>query len=148
MDDGLEIYEMGFMKAKEMFAERFSDIPLNDFVMPIVVSPSGETAMPLDTLRYRKHLQESWHNDGVKGSSVGHESDQILYKLRARKVVTFEIGPIGCIPSIARKTKHNRRCVEEINQLVNVFNKQVATKLMNLTSTLEDSAFILDHVNC
>ncbi|KAK3031022.1 hypothetical protein RJ639_036872 [Escallonia herrerae] len=45
-NDGLEIYEMGFTKAKEMFAERFPDIPLDDFVMPAVVSPSGETAMP------------------------------------------------------------------------------------------------------
>ncbi|KAK3030065.1 hypothetical protein RJ639_038476 [Escallonia herrerae] len=45
-DDGLEIYEMGFMKAKEMFIECFPDIPLADFVMPAVVSPSGETAMP------------------------------------------------------------------------------------------------------
>ncbi|KAK3037887.1 hypothetical protein RJ639_032117 [Escallonia herrerae] len=44
-DDGMEIYEMGFMKAKEMFAERFPDISLDDFVMPAVVSPSGETTM-------------------------------------------------------------------------------------------------------
>ncbi|KAK3014246.1 hypothetical protein RJ639_009220 [Escallonia herrerae] len=46
MDDGLEIYELGFMKAKEMFAECFPDIPLGDFVMLAVPSPSGETAMP------------------------------------------------------------------------------------------------------
>ncbi|KAK3041872.1 hypothetical protein RJ639_001240 [Escallonia herrerae] len=45
-EDGLEIYDLGFTKAKEMFAERFPDIPLEDFVLPAVVSPSGETAMP------------------------------------------------------------------------------------------------------
>ncbi|KAK3003695.1 hypothetical protein RJ639_019203 [Escallonia herrerae] len=45
-NDGLEIYDMGFMKAKKMFAERFPYIPLGDFVMPAVVSPSGETAIP------------------------------------------------------------------------------------------------------
>ncbi|KAK2973870.1 hypothetical protein RJ640_029686 [Escallonia rubra] len=45
-DDDLEIYEMGFMKAKEMFVERFPDMPLDDFVMPAVVSPSGGTIMP------------------------------------------------------------------------------------------------------
>ncbi|KAK2992581.1 hypothetical protein RJ640_009191 [Escallonia rubra] len=45
-EDGLEIYELGFVKAKEMFAERFPDIPLDDFVVPAVVSPSGETVMP------------------------------------------------------------------------------------------------------
>ncbi|KAK2992690.1 hypothetical protein RJ640_029947 [Escallonia rubra] len=44
--DGIEIYELGFTKAKEMFAERFPDISLDDFVMLAVVSPSGETVMP------------------------------------------------------------------------------------------------------
>ncbi|KAK3017189.1 hypothetical protein RJ639_007840 [Escallonia herrerae] len=33
-------------EAKEMFAERFPDIPLEDFVLPAVASPSRETAMP------------------------------------------------------------------------------------------------------
>ncbi|KAK2965280.1 hypothetical protein RJ640_004149 [Escallonia rubra] len=42
----MEIYELGFVKAKEMFAERFPDILLDDFVMLAVVSPSGETVMP------------------------------------------------------------------------------------------------------
>ncbi|KAK3041134.1 hypothetical protein RJ639_027586 [Escallonia herrerae] len=45
-EDGLEIYELCFTKAKEMFVERFPDIPLEDFVLPAVESPSRETAMP------------------------------------------------------------------------------------------------------
>ncbi|KAK3011981.1 hypothetical protein RJ639_011185 [Escallonia herrerae] len=45
-DDRLEIYELGFAKAKEMFAERFPDIPLDNFVLPEVISPSGETVLP------------------------------------------------------------------------------------------------------
>ncbi|KAK3020298.1 hypothetical protein RJ639_045796 [Escallonia herrerae] len=45
-DDGLEIYELGFAKAKEMFTERFLDIPLDDFILPTVISPSGETVLP------------------------------------------------------------------------------------------------------
>ncbi|KAK3003447.1 hypothetical protein RJ639_018207 [Escallonia herrerae] len=45
-EDGLEIYDLGFTKAKEMLAERFPDIPLEDFVLPAVASPSRETAMP------------------------------------------------------------------------------------------------------
>ncbi|KAK2995482.1 hypothetical protein RJ640_016838 [Escallonia rubra] len=47
-DDGLEIYELGFAKAKEMFAERFPDVPLDDFVPPPLVSLSRETIMPLE----------------------------------------------------------------------------------------------------
>ncbi|KAK2979398.1 hypothetical protein RJ640_022780, partial [Escallonia rubra] len=45
-EDGLEIYELGFVKAKEMIGERFPDIPMGDFVLPAVGSPSGETVMP------------------------------------------------------------------------------------------------------
>ncbi|KAK3008570.1 hypothetical protein RJ639_014070 [Escallonia herrerae] len=45
-DDGLEIYELGFVKAKEIFAEHFPDILLDDFVLPAVISPSGETVLP------------------------------------------------------------------------------------------------------
>ncbi|KAK2998312.1 hypothetical protein RJ639_023190 [Escallonia herrerae] len=45
-EDGLEIYELGFVKAEEMFTERFPDIPLDDFVLPAVISPSGETVLP------------------------------------------------------------------------------------------------------
>ncbi|KAK3037396.1 hypothetical protein RJ639_030158 [Escallonia herrerae] len=48
-DDGLEIYELGFAKAKEMFVERFPDISLDDFVLPAVISPSGETVLPSET---------------------------------------------------------------------------------------------------
>ncbi|KAK3021333.1 hypothetical protein RJ639_047076 [Escallonia herrerae] len=47
-DDGLEIYELGFVKAKEMFVERFPDISLDDIILPAVISPSGETVLPLE----------------------------------------------------------------------------------------------------
>ncbi|KAK3019026.1 hypothetical protein RJ639_004308 [Escallonia herrerae] len=43
---GLEINDLGFTKAKEMFVKRFPDIPLDDFVLPAVISPSGETVLP------------------------------------------------------------------------------------------------------
>ncbi|KAK3026364.1 hypothetical protein RJ639_040453 [Escallonia herrerae] len=45
-EDGLEIYDLGFTKANEMFVECFLDIPLDDFVLPAVISPSGETVLP------------------------------------------------------------------------------------------------------
>ncbi|KAK2970835.1 hypothetical protein RJ640_016631 [Escallonia rubra] len=62
-DDGLEIYEMGFLKAKEMFAERFPDIPFNDFVMPSVGSPSGETVLPSEA----GHATSQPPKDGPSG---------------------------------------------------------------------------------
>uniref|UniRef100_A0A7N0T8J0 GDSL esterase/lipase n=1 Tax=Kalanchoe fedtschenkoi TaxID=63787 RepID=A0A7N0T8J0_KALFE len=65
-----------------------------------------------------------------------------LYEIGARKVIVFEIGPVGCIPSITRKHKHQGQCVEEFNKLVTYFNDLLPTMLKNLTSTLQGSTFI------
>ncbi|KAL2896689.1 hypothetical protein RDABS01_038473 [Bienertia sinuspersici] len=67
---------------------------------------------------------------------------QKLYNLGARKMVIFELGPIGCIPSIVRSSKSNNgRCDDEKNQMVSLFNTQLASLLSNLTLTLQDSHF-------
>ncbi|XP_021734889.1 GDSL esterase/lipase 7-like [Chenopodium quinoa] len=68
---------------------------------------------------------------------------QKLYDLGARKIVVFELGPIGCIPSIVRKAKLNDKCDENKNEIVKMFNNQLALLLKNLTSTLQDSHFII-----
>ncbi|KAJ0043234.1 hypothetical protein Pint_18914 [Pistacia integerrima] len=70
-----------------------------------------------------------------------------LYNIGARKVIVFEIGPIGCIPSITRKYKHNGQCVEDKNQLVTYFNNRLLAMLTNLTTTLKGSNFVLGHVH-
>ena len=60
----------------------------------------------------------------------------------------FELGPIGCIPSIAtRHVREGEKCDEEKNEIVSMFNEQLALMLNNLTSTLQGSHFILGHAN-
>jgi hypothetical protein len=56
-------------------------------------------------------------------------------------VVMYEIGPIGCIPSMTRKITHNGKCAEELNELVSYFNDNLLGMLQNLTSTLPNSIF-------
>ncbi|KAL5582058.1 hypothetical protein UlMin_014500 [Ulmus minor] len=70
-----------------------------------------------------------------------------LYRLGARKVIMFEIGPIGCMPTFARKINHNGKCVEEINEITSYFNQKLRPMLQNLTSTLRGSNFVLGHAN-
>ncbi|KAK4360701.1 hypothetical protein RND71_019653 [Anisodus tanguticus] len=74
-------------------------------------------------------------------------NDYRLYRLGARKVIMFEIGPIGCIPSFKKHIWHNGVCVEEYNHLAVIFNNQLSDMLKNLTSTLPGSAFILGHAH-
>ncbi|XP_062103238.1 GDSL esterase/lipase 7-like [Humulus lupulus] len=75
---------------------------------------------------------------------------QILYELGARKVLMFELGPIGCLPSITRKkdqSNESSQCVEKINEMIKDFNQRLGIMLQNLTSTLQPSNFILGHVH-
>lgn len=68
----------------------------------------------------------------------------------ARKVVMFEIGPIGCIPSITRKGNiHGERgkCVEQVNEVASCFNQRLGPMLRNLTSSLQGSTFVLGEAN-
>ncbi|KAI9153663.1 hypothetical protein LWI28_014709 [Acer negundo] len=76
-------------------------------------------------------------------------SDQLkrLHDLGGRKIVFFELGPIGCIPSITRKQKHSGKCVENTNQVISFFNNKLPGMLRNLTSTLHGSNFVLGHAN-
>ncbi|XP_019426725.1 PREDICTED: GDSL esterase/lipase 7-like isoform X1 [Lupinus angustifolius] len=70
-----------------------------------------------------------------------------LYKLGARKMIFFDIGPLGCIPSISRTHAHEGDCIEEINQIVSYFNERLPFLLKNMTSNLPASTFVLGHAN-
>lgn len=65
----------------------------------------------------------------------------------ARKIIMFEIGPIGCMPSISRKHKHIGDCMEEANHMVSYFNDGLHAMVKNLTSNLPSSIFVLGQVN-
>lgn len=59
----------------------------------------------------------------------------------------FEIGPIGCIPLVAKTHEHTGQCFEETNQLASYFNNRLPAVLNNLTYTLQGSIFVLGHAN-
>ncbi|XP_020970368.1 GDSL esterase/lipase 7-like [Arachis ipaensis] len=73
------------------------------------------------------------------------EQFQRLYKLGARKIVMFGIGPIGCTPPISKTQLHKGDCLEETNQIVSYFNQRLPSLLSNLTFTLPHSSFVLGH---
>ncbi|XP_077216254.1 GDSL esterase/lipase 7-like isoform X1 [Tasmannia lanceolata] len=64
-----------------------------------------------------------------------------LYALGARKFVVSEIGPIGCIPIVVNSAKTNG-CVQQVNQLVSLFNDRLPTMLHELKSFLPGSIFV------
>ncbi|XP_059452681.1 GDSL esterase/lipase 7 [Corylus avellana] len=79
--------------------------------------------------------------------SLGQRFER-LYNLGARKMVMFEIGPIGCIPSFTRQHyKQDGQCVEDTNQIVSFFNQRLPALLKYLAFTLQGSTFVLAQAN-
>ncbi|XP_058181345.1 GDSL esterase/lipase 7-like [Rhododendron vialii] len=62
-----------------------------------------------------------------------------LYNLGARKMIVFEIGPLGCLPYIINRAKASARCVDDVNRLVSVFNNKLSVKLKELGEKLDGS---------
>ncbi|KAI6700427.1 hypothetical protein NL676_014751 [Syzygium grande] len=70
-----------------------------------------------------------------------------LYNIGARKFAAFELGPIGCVPSFAKKSNHGGVCNGGLNLLVSYFNQMLQPMLQNMTSSLAGSMFVLGRVN-
>ncbi|KAF3439106.1 hypothetical protein FNV43_RR17381 [Rhamnella rubrinervis] len=66
-----------------------------------------------------------------------------LYELGARKMVVFEIGPLGCYPAILKSHKPETKCVDEINQMVSTFNLKLAHMVKTLRSMQRDATIIV-----
>ena len=66
-----------------------------------------------------------------------------LYNLGARKILMFEIAPLGCTPFLVSKVKPDGRCVEAVNSMVTQFNGKLYFKLIDLASSLEGMTFYL-----
>ncbi|XXG72772.1 hypothetical protein AAC387_Pa07g1793 [Persea americana] len=67
---------------------------------------------------------------------------QRLHYLGARKIVMFDIGPIGCIPNNTNATPMRGQCVEEINNFVVEFNNRFFPLVQRLNATLRGSNFV------
>ncbi|KAL3738413.1 hypothetical protein ACJRO7_019879 [Eucalyptus globulus] len=70
-----------------------------------------------------------------------------LYNRGARKFIAFEIRPMGCIPAISRKSKHDGVCDEGSNFLVSYSSQVLQPMLENMTSSLAGSMFIIGRAN-
>jgi hypothetical protein len=68
---------------------------------------------------------------------------QDLYELGARKIVLFELGPIGCFPMVRKKGEQNARCDEDLNTVLTVFNGKLYYKLTDIASSLVGTTFII-----
>ncbi|KAK6919743.1 GDSL lipase/esterase [Dillenia turbinata] len=105
----------------------------NDFLHYVRANYSKSAGIPKDHQQFSDVLLHHFYNEFQK-----------LYSLGARKMAIFEIGPLGCIPTVIKRYGTSEGCVEDINRMVTYFNGELEIMLSNLTSTLQDSSFVLN----
>ncbi|KAI3498617.1 hypothetical protein L1887_34394 [Cichorium endivia] len=70
-----------------------------------------------------------------------------LYKLGARKIAVFGLGPIGCTPTeIARFGTDGKPCVDSINEAINLFNLRLKPLVNELNNNFSDARFTFINV--
>eukprot|EP00262_Sarcandra_glabra_P022274 TRINITY_DN982_c0_g1_i4.p1 TRINITY_DN982_c0_g1~~TRINITY_DN982_c0_g1_i4.p1 ORF type:complete len:146 (-),score=4.27 TRINITY_DN982_c0_g1_i4:145-582(-) len=57
-------------------------------------------------------------------------------------MVVSEIGAVGCLPTVVNRVNHSGLCVDQVNQLVSLFNSLLPPLLKQLQSQLPGSIFV------
>lgn len=70
-----------------------------------------------------------------------------MYKLGARKIAVFGLGPLGCTPTeIARFGTGGKPCVDSINNASSVYNAKLKPLVDELNSNFPDARFTFINV--
>ncbi|XP_026400704.1 GDSL esterase/lipase At4g16230-like isoform X3 [Papaver somniferum] len=80
------------------------------------------------------------------GSGILSETGTILtiYKLGGRKFVVYGLGALGCLPIViaSANPKPTTLCVEDVNNLINIYNNGLPIMLQRLASRLQGFTFV------
>ncbi|KAL5556732.1 hypothetical protein UlMin_038968, partial [Ulmus minor] len=66
-----------------------------------------------------------------------------LYELGVRSFMVFEVGPIGCYPFKMKKYNSVTKCVDEVNNMVRIYNQRLDNKIRKLMRTYNNTNFVM-----
>ncbi|KAL5556153.1 hypothetical protein UlMin_038389 [Ulmus minor] len=66
-----------------------------------------------------------------------------LYELGARSFMVFEVGPIGCYPFKMKKYNSGTKCVDEVNNMIRIYNQRLDNKIRKLMRTYNTNFVIV-----
>ncbi|KAA8532839.1 hypothetical protein F0562_033044 [Nyssa sinensis] len=69
-----------------------------------------------------------------------------LYNLVARKMIIFQIGPLGCLPYVINRIKPKTRCAKDVNKMVSILNQKLDVKLKELSQMLDGSTILTGQI--
>ncbi|MCL7040943.1 hypothetical protein MKW94_003458 [Papaver nudicaule] len=65
-----------------------------------------------------------------------------IYKLGGRKFLIYGLGALGCLPIVIAGANPTTLCVDDVNNLINLYNNGLPAMLQRLTSSLQGSTFV------
>ncbi|KAI3968080.1 hypothetical protein MKX01_015600 [Papaver californicum] len=67
-----------------------------------------------------------------------------IYKLGGRKFLVYGLGALGCLPIVIASANPppTSICVEDVNNLINIYNNGLPAMLQRLASSLQGSTFV------
>ncbi|KAL3702101.1 hypothetical protein R1sor_020123 [Riccia sorocarpa] len=128
------IEQLGFDAAQRVFADSiyFSNIGTNDLVNNYLLPASPTRAL---------YTPEEYIN-----VVLDEYSSQLttLYNMGARKMVVFNVGPLGCLPiRLALHLSPNGTCIAAENDFTREFNSALVQMVNSLTAQLRGSTILL-----
>ncbi|KAF9607191.1 hypothetical protein IFM89_033398 [Coptis chinensis] len=115
-----------------------------DFIAESLGLPSPPPYMGLSTKDKIKMKTGVNYASGSAGILTESGIALKLYTLGARKFLVFNIGKIGCVPTIVNSVtpKLSTPCVDDVNDMVLLYNNNLPNILRELESALIGSTFV------
>ncbi|KAL7155015.1 hypothetical protein ABFS83_03G045000 [Erythranthe nasuta] len=139
LSDQLEMFKDYIVRLKKIVGDERSSAILKESIIA-VSSGSNDIWNTYSNVRQFQYDVPSYTDLLVRYAST---FVQDLYGLGARRIGVFSMLPIGCLPSqITQKGGLGRKCVEEYNRIVQLFNDKLSAEITFLThnSTMQGSS--------
>ncbi|XP_074279111.1 GDSL esterase/lipase EXL3-like isoform X2 [Silene latifolia] len=141
LSEQLEYLKEYKARVREMVGEERTEYIMKNSMF-LVVAGSVDIAISYFDIPIRRIMYDV---DGYASFLANSSSTfvQDLYELGARRIGVFSTLPIGCLPSQRTLAGGiSRKCVENYNNLAQVFKSKLAIKLDSLSNSLRDAKLV------
>ncbi|KAL7155519.1 hypothetical protein ABFS83_03G080100 [Erythranthe nasuta] len=139
LSDQLEMFKDYIVRLKKIVGDERSSAILKESIVA-VSSGSNDIWNTYSNVRQFQYDVPSYTDLLVRYAST---FVQDLYGLGARRIGVFSMLPIGCLPSQrTQKGGLGRKCVDEYNQIVQLFNDKLLAEITFLNTQFRDARIV------
>ncbi|KAK4390820.1 GDSL esterase/lipase EXL3 [Sesamum angolense] len=141
LTDQLALFKDYITKLKKIAGEERSSKILQESLVILVAGSNDITNTYFGTPLRQSHYDVPSYTELLVSYASSFVQD--LYRLGARRIGLLSLPPIGCLPS--QRTLRGglaRNCVDEYNQVVQLFNKKLSAALNSINRQFPDARVV------